>query len=53
MNRKRRNYVEILDFKYIYFSKSKFKNFPELSDKIYNPYSKAPQKCLEFFDKFD
>jgi len=28
------------------------KNFPELSDKIYNLYNKAPQKCLEFFDKF-
>jgi len=28
------------------------KNFPECSDKIYNSYNKAPQKCLEFFDKF-
>jgi len=28
------------------------KNFPEFSDKIYNPYNKAPEKCLEFFDKF-
>jgi len=27
-------------------------NFPEFSDKIYNPYNKAPQKCLEFVDKF-
>jgi len=24
-------------------------NFSEFSDKIYNPYNKAPQKCLEFF----
>jgi len=28
------------------------KNFPEFSDKIYNPYNKARQKFLEFFDKF-
>jgi len=28
------------------------KNFPEFSDKKYNLYNKAPQKCLEFFDKF-
>jgi len=28
------------------------KDFPEFSDKIYNPDNKAPQKCLEFFDKF-
>jgi len=28
------------------------KNFPEFSDKMYNPYNKAPQKCLKFFDKF-
>jgi len=27
-------------------------NFQEISDKIYNPYNKAPQKCIEFFDKF-
>jgi len=27
-------------------------NFPEFSDKIYNSYNKAPEKCLEFFDKF-
>jgi len=25
------------------------KNFPKSSDKIYNPYKKAPQICLEFF----
>ena len=24
----------------------------EFSSKIYNPYYKAPQKWLEFFDKF-
>jgi len=29
-----------------------FKNFPEFSDQIYNPYNKTLQKCLEFFDKF-
>jgi len=29
------------------------KNFREFSDKIYNPYNKAPQKYLEFFDKLD
>jgi len=23
-----------------------------ISDKFYNPYNKAPQKYLEFFDKF-
>jgi len=28
------------------------KNIPDFSDKIYNPYNKAPQKCLEFLDKF-
>jgi len=28
------------------------KNFPEFSDQIYNPYNKALQKFLEFFDKF-
>ena len=28
-------------------------NFPEFSDKIYIQYNKAPQKCLEFFDKFE
>jgi len=28
------------------------KNFPEFFDKIYNPYNEAPQKCLEFLDKF-
>jgi len=28
------------------------KNFPEFSDKIYNPYNKAPQEYLEYFDKF-
>jgi len=27
--------------------------FREFSNKIYNPYNKAPQKYLEFFDKFD
>ena len=27
-------------------------NFLEFSDKIYNHYNKASQKCLEFFDKF-
>jgi len=48
--------VEILKmflyFKYLYFFLKKFKNFPEFSDKIYNSYNKAPQKCLEYFDKF-
>jgi len=29
------------------------KNFREFSNKIYNPYNKAQQKYLEFFDKFD
>ena len=29
------------------------KNFRQFSDKIYNPYNKAQQKCLEFFYKFD
>jgi len=28
------------------------KNIPELSDKVCNPYNKAPQKRLEFFDNF-
>jgi len=28
------------------------KNFTEFSDKIYNPYTKAPHKYLEIFDKF-
>jgi len=32
--------------------KKKFKNFPEFSDQIYNPYNKSPQKCLQFFNKF-
>jgi len=38
-----------LYLKYIYFSKSKFNNFPELSDKIYNPYSKTPQNMFRIF----
>ena len=52
-NSKRWNSKNILYLKYLYFSKPKFKNFPEFSNKIYNPYNKAPQKCLEFFDMFD
>ena len=27
-------------------------NFSKFSDKIYNPQNKAPQKYLEFFNKF-
>jgi len=32
---------------------SQLKNFLEFFDKIYNPYNKAPQKCLEFFTSLD
>jgi len=44
-------------WKYIVFKVSlffliKIQEFPEFSDKFYNPYNKAPQNCLEFFDKF-
>jgi len=43
-------------WKFFVFTISLFfliKNFREFSDKIYNSYNKAPQKYLEFFDKFD
>ena len=39
-------------FKVPLFFLIKIENFPEFSDKIYNSYNKALQKCLEFFDKF-
>ena len=40
-------------WKFFVFTISLFfliKNFWEFSDKINNPYNKAPQKYLEFFD---
>ena len=52
-NSERQNSENILYLKYLYFSKPKFKNFLEFSNKIYNPYNKAQQKCLEFFERFD
>jgi len=30
----------------------KIQEFSSILDKIYNPSNKAPQKCLEFFDRF-
>ena len=39
-------------FKVSLFFLIKIQELPELFDKIYNPYYKAPQKRLEFFDKF-
>jgi len=44
-NSKRWNSENVLYFK-------KFKNFPEFSDKIYNPDNKVPENFLDFFDKF-
>jgi len=52
INSKWWNSENVLYFKFLYFCQKMFKNFAEFSDKIYNPYNKAPQKFLEFFDKF-
>jgi len=45
------NSENVLYLKYLYFL-TKIQEFSSILDNIYNPYNKAPQKCIEFFDKF-
>jgi len=45
-------FLKCFVFKVSLFFLIKIQEHPEFSDKIFNPYNKAPQKCLKFFDKF-
>jgi len=47
-NSKRWNSENVLYLMYLFF----LIKIQKFSDKIYNPYNKAPQKSLEFFNKF-
>jgi len=51
-NSKTMEFWKCFVFKIALFFSIKIYDFPEFSDKIYNSYNKAPQKCLECLDKF-